>query len=191
MMPQQHSHSRGQKAVMAHTKTSGPAHLTGKSSAKTVVTAGDQWPDTGQTTEEGEDAMAGCFSQFWYAYQSIEYDCGKRLTVTRHSTTCEKQIMMPSNSVLYCSERSISLRPLVVGLVRTTNISTIAAKERTLSSPCLKLFRRPCHLRQHLMGFASSTRRQGETSCLSVLPPLIAVAFCPRTQQKLSMMIMV
>lgn len=132
------------------------------------------------------------FRSFGTLYASVEHDCGNRLTVTRRSTTCEKQIIMPSGSVLYCSERSIYPAPLLLlasyGLLIW---SKIAAKERTESSPCLKRFQRPCHLRQTLMGFVSSTRRPGEILYLSALPPLIAVFLCPSTEQKLSIMNMV
>lgn len=46
--------------------------------------------------------MATSFLQFWY---DSSIPTSSTLSLTRRSTTCEKQIIVPCNSVLYCSQR--------------------------------------------------------------------------------------
>ena len=88
-----------------HGRSSRPTHLSKRSSSYAASKAGPKAIYYKEEDFEDEDSMATSFLQFWYA-SPLFAPIGSSLTdVTSNSTTCEKQIIVPNNSVLYCSER--------------------------------------------------------------------------------------
>ena len=103
------------KSQSAHARPSRPLskrlHSQGKAAPKPaaskeadLVYAADKHPDV----DDDEDSMAVSFLNYWYVHTHPPRPCCVRLqALTPCSTVCEKQIVVPSNTVLYCSERCV------------------------------------------------------------------------------------
>lgn len=75
-------------------------------------------------TQKPKPDMAASFLQYWYVVMNHR-PCRDRVTDS-HSAMCEKQIMTPLNSILYCSEacrRKDSCKPLSAANITTPSIT--------------------------------------------------------------------
>lgn len=91
----------------ARLTSSGALKVSFKGNGK-VKQAGDRPKDNDSEIlidDEDDDDMAISFPQFW----SVELWRGtiSHQKLTDNSTTCDRQILVPKNSLLYCSERYV------------------------------------------------------------------------------------
>lgn len=69
-----------------------------------------------QPTDEDDDFMAASFLQFWYVAPLAVYGV-VNANMILCSATCERQIVTPCNSLLYCSERYTTIHLFSCGHV--------------------------------------------------------------------------
>jgi hypothetical protein len=120
-----HPSHHSKRSATAHARPSRPAplskrsHSYGKGASKTAhqkEPEAESWDD--------EESMAVSFLNFWYATRLIlaaSPACPR--TNLCDSTVCEKQIITPSNSILYCSERYESAKSMLLTLPLAYNHS--------------------------------------------------------------------
>ena len=97
--------SYSKRPLPAHARPSKPAPLSKRTNSHGASKKAVPLHKKEEVFEEEEDLMATSFLQFWYD-SSMQISLAHSLTC--RSTTCEKQIIVPCNSVLYCSQRYAS-----------------------------------------------------------------------------------
>lgn len=140
------SHSK--KPLPAHARPSKPASLSKRTHSHGSKGSSKIAHQRDFDSEDDEESMAVSFLNYWYVVVTINSFCLSCILTLYRSTVCEKQIIVPSNTVLYCSER-YDTATLLTNIIKIYTDSIVAARRR-IPRKALLIPSTNTHHRQHL-----------------------------------------
>ena len=99
--PSHHS----KKATPVHARPSKPDPLSKRSLSSGKGNHNSKSTHRKEVESEDDESMAVSFLNYWYAIDVCKALSTNAILIQPCSAVCEKQIIVPSNAVLYCSQR--------------------------------------------------------------------------------------